>query len=66
MGGGVALAWTPLGKTWYDSMQVKVTRKRYSTACRPQEQVNGSASDSTYYLASQAPPNHRHLQLWDQ
>jgi hypothetical protein len=50
----------PLGKTWYDSMQVKVT-KRYSHGLQAQGNftwakglVNGSASDSTYYLGSQA------------
>jgi hypothetical protein len=50
----------PLGKTWYDSMQAKVT-KRYSHGLQAAGNftwakglVNGSASDSTYYLTSQA------------
>ena len=50
----------PMGKTWYDSMQVKVT-KRYSHGLQAagnftwaKGQVIGSASDSTYYLAGQA------------
>ncbi|HTA44077.1 MAG TPA: TonB-dependent receptor [Bryobacteraceae bacterium] len=50
----------PLGKTWYDSMQVKVT-KRYSHGLQAQGNftwakglVNGAASDSTYYLTGQA------------
>ncbi|HTA44927.1 MAG TPA: TonB-dependent receptor [Bryobacteraceae bacterium] len=50
----------PLGKTWYDSMQVKVT-KRYSSGLQAQGNftwakglVIGSASDSTYFLTNQA------------
>ena len=50
----------PLGKTWYDSMQVKVT-KRYSHGLQAagnftwaKGAVIGSASDSTYFLGSQA------------
>jgi len=50
----------PLGKTWYDSMQVKVT-KRYSHGFQAsgnftwaKASVIGSASDSSYYLGSQA------------
>ena len=50
----------PLGKTWYDSMQVKVT-KRYSHGLQAagnftwaKGQVLGSASDSTYFLTGQA------------
>jgi hypothetical protein len=50
----------PLGKTWYDSMQVKVT-KRYSHGLQAagnftwaKGQVLGAASDSTYYLSGQA------------
>jgi hypothetical protein len=50
----------PLGKTWYDSMQVKVT-KRYSHGFQAsgnftwaKGEVIGSASDSSYYLTSQA------------
>lgn len=50
----------PLGKTWYDSMQVKVT-KRYSHGLQAQGNftwakglVNGAASDSTYYLTNQS------------
>jgi hypothetical protein len=49
-----------LGKTWYDSMQVKVT-KRYSHGFQAAGNftwakglVIGSASDSSYYLTSQA------------
>ena len=50
----------PMGKTWYDSMQVKVT-KRYSHGLQAdgnftwaKGNVIGSASDSTYFLAGQA------------
>ncbi len=50
----------PLGKTWYDSMQVKVT-KRYSHGLQAQGNftwakgdVIGAASDSSYYLGGQA------------
>ena len=50
----------PLGKTWYDSLQTKVT-KRYSHGLQAQGNftwakglVNGTASDSTYYLTGQA------------
>jgi hypothetical protein len=50
----------PLGKTWYDSMQVKVT-KRYSHGFQAggnftwaKGSVLGSASDSTYYLTGQS------------
>jgi Carboxypeptidase regulatory-like domain len=50
----------PLGKTWYDSMQVKVT-KRYSHGLQAAGNftwakglVNGSASGSTYYLGNQS------------
>ena len=55
--GGV-LPWLgpPLGQTWYDSMQVKVT-KRYSHGLQAQGNftwakglVNGASSDSTYFL----------------
>ncbi len=55
--GGV-LPWLgpPLGDTWYDSMQVKVT-KRYSHGLQAQGNftwakglVNGASSDSTYFL----------------
>jgi hypothetical protein len=50
----------PMGKTWYDSMQVKVT-KRYSHGFQASGNftwakglVIGSASDSTYFLGGQA------------
>ena len=50
----------PLGKTWYDSMQVKVT-KRYSHGLQAAGNftwakglVNGSASDSTFFLTNQS------------
>jgi hypothetical protein len=50
----------PLGKTWYDSMQIKVT-KRYSHGLQAagnftwaKGQVDGAASDSTYYLTNQS------------
>jgi hypothetical protein len=50
----------PMGKTWYDSMQVKVT-KRYSHGLQAQGNftwakgdVIGSASDSTFFLGGQA------------
>jgi hypothetical protein len=50
----------PMGKTWYDSMQVKVT-KRYSHGLQAngnftwaKGDVIGSASDSTYFLGGQA------------
>jgi hypothetical protein len=50
----------PLGKTWYDSMQVKVT-KRYAHGFQAagnftwaKGSVIGSASDSTYFLLNQA------------
>jgi len=50
----------PLGKTWYDSMQIKVT-KRYSHGLQAsgnftwaKGEVIGSASDSSYYLGNQA------------
>jgi hypothetical protein len=50
----------PMGKTWYDSMQVKVT-KRYSHGLQAagnftwaKADVIGSASDSTYFLGGQA------------
>src|SRR6476646_169183 len=50
----------PMGKTWYDSMQVKVT-KRYSHGLQAdgnftwaKGSVIGSASDSTYFLTGQA------------
>jgi len=55
--GGV-LPWLgpPLGDTWYDSMQVKVT-KRFSHGLQAQGNftwakglVNGASSDSTYFL----------------
>jgi hypothetical protein len=49
-----------LGKDWYDSLQVKMT-KRFSHGLQAagnftwaHGMVNGAASDSTYYLASQA------------
>src|SRR5437868_11124057 len=49
-----------MGKTWYDSMQVKVT-KRYSHGLQAsgnftwaKGSVIGSASDSTYFLTGQA------------
>jgi len=50
----------PLGKTWYDSMQIKVT-KRYSHGFQAagnftwaKGDVLGASSDSTYYLGSQS------------
>jgi hypothetical protein len=50
----------PMGKTWYDSMQVKVT-KRYSRGLQAdgnftwaKANVIGSASDSTFFLGQQA------------
>jgi len=50
----------PMGKTWYDSMQVQVT-KRYSHGLQAsgnftwaKADVIGSASDSTYFLTQQA------------
>jgi len=50
----------PMGKTWYDSMQVKVT-KRYSHGFQAdgnftwaKGSVIGSASDSTFFLGQQA------------
>ncbi len=50
----------PMGKTWYDSMQVKVT-KRYSHGLTLDANFTwakgsaiGSASDSTYFLGGQA------------
>ncbi|HEY6339948.1 MAG TPA: TonB-dependent receptor [Bryobacteraceae bacterium] len=50
----------PLGKTWYDSLQVKMT-KRFSHGLQAagnftwaSAEVIGSASDSTYFLGSQA------------
>jgi hypothetical protein len=50
----------PLGKTWYDSMQVKVV-KRYSHGFQAdgnftwaKGNVIGSASDSTFFLGQQA------------
>jgi len=50
----------PMGKTWYDSMQVKVT-KRYSHGFQAdgaftwaKGDVIGSASDSTFFLTQQA------------
>jgi hypothetical protein len=58
--GGVA-PWLgpPLGKTWYDSLQAKVT-KRYSHGLQAsgnftwaKGDVIGASSDSTYYLGSQ-------------
>jgi hypothetical protein len=49
----------PLGDTWYDSMQVKVT-KRYSHGLQANGNftwakglVDGASSDSTYYLTNQ-------------
>ncbi len=58
----------PLGKTWYDSMQVKVT-KRYSHGLQAAGNftwakglVNGASSDSTYYLTNQ-PRGQGHLQF---
>src|SRR5437868_14081026 len=49
-----------MGKTWYDSMQVKVT-KRFSHGLQAngnftwaKGSVIGSASDSTYFLTGQA------------
>ncbi|HEY6339947.1 MAG TPA: TonB-dependent receptor [Bryobacteraceae bacterium] len=60
--GGV-LPWLgpPLGKTWYDSMQVKLT-KRFSHGLQAagnftwaKGEVIGAASDSTYFLANQPP-----------
>jgi hypothetical protein len=59
---GVLTPWVgpPLGKTWYDSMQVKVT-KRYSHGLQAsgnftwaKGDVIGSASDSTFFLTGQA------------
>jgi hypothetical protein len=58
---GSVLPWLgpPLGKTWYDSMQVNVT-KRYSHGLQAsgnftwaKGDVIGSASDSTYFLPFQ-------------
>jgi hypothetical protein len=53
----------PLGDTWYDSMQVKVT-KRYSHGLQAQGNftwakglVDGASSDSTYFLGSQPAVN---------
>jgi hypothetical protein len=50
----------PMGKTWYDSMQVKAT-KRFSHGLQAsgnftwaKGDVIGSASDSTYFLTGQA------------
>jgi hypothetical protein len=50
----------PMGKTWYDSMQIKVT-KRYSHGLQAsgnftwaKADVIGAASDSTYFLTGQA------------
>ncbi|MGH7968028.1 MAG: hypothetical protein ACREIC_04805, partial [Limisphaerales bacterium] len=50
----------PMGKTWYDSMQVQVT-KRYSHGLQAsgnftwaKGDIIGSASDSTYFLGGQA------------
>jgi len=50
----------PMGKTWYDSMQLKVT-KRYSHGLQlagnftwAKANVIGSASDSTFFLGQQA------------
>jgi len=50
----------PMGKTWYDSMQVTVT-KRYSHGLQAsgnftwaKADIIGSASDSTYFLGGQA------------
>jgi len=50
----------PLGKTWYDSMQVKMT-KRFSHGLQAagnftwaKADVIGAASDSTYFLTGQA------------
>ncbi len=62
--GGV-LPWMgpPLGRTWYDSMQVKVT-KRYSHGLTAQGNftwakglVDGASSDSTYFLAGGVAQN---------
>jgi hypothetical protein len=62
--GGV-LPWMgpPLGDTWYDSMQVKVT-KRYSHGLQAQGNftwakglVNGASSDSTYFLGGNPATN---------
>ena len=59
---GVITPWLgpPMGKTWYDSMQVKVT-KRYSHGFQAagnftwaKASVIGSASDSTFFLGGQA------------
>ena len=61
----------PMGKTWYDSMQVKVT-KRYSHGLQAagnftwaKGNVIGSASDSTYFLGRPGR-DHGHLQLQQQ
>jgi hypothetical protein len=62
--GGV-LPWSgpPLGDTWYDSMQVKVT-KRYSHGLQAQGNftwakglVDGASSDSTYFLGGSPATN---------
>ncbi len=59
---GVLTPWLgpPMGKTWYDSMQVKVT-KRFSHGLQAagnftwaKANVIGSASDSTFFLTGQA------------
>ncbi len=59
---GVLTPWLgpPMGKTWYDSMQVKVT-KRYAHGLQAagnftwaKANVIGSASDSTFFLTGQA------------
>ena len=59
---GSVLPWLgpPLGKTWYDSLQAKIT-KRFSHGLQANAnftwakgEVIGSASDSTFFLARQA------------
>ena len=71
--GGCLSPWIgpPMGKTWYDSMQVKVT-KRYSHGLQAagnftwaKGDVIGSASDSTFFLGRPGR-DHGHLQFQQQ